>query len=88
MSQWSGERTTGAEAQSEPLLEGSIVSAIILMTLAEVWSPQNSLIQKCSLYFPRNGILTKGSKFLEIRRERRILEKKVLLSASFIVKTK
>lgn len=49
MSQWSGERTTGAEAQSEPLLEGSIVSAIILMTLAEVWLPQNSLIQKCSL---------------------------------------
>ena len=39
MSKWPGERTTGAEAQSEPLLEGSIVSAIILTTLAEVWSP-------------------------------------------------
>lgn len=37
------------EAQCEPLLEGSIVSIIILMTLAEVWSPQKSLIQKRSL---------------------------------------
>lgn len=50
---------------------------------SEFFNPKNVVF-----YFPRNGILTKGSKFLEICRERRILEKKALLSASFIVKTK
>lgn len=45
VSKWTEERTTGAEAQCKPLLEGSIVSAIILMTLAEVWLFQNALVQ-------------------------------------------
>lgn len=45
VSKWPEERTTGAKAQLKPLLEGSIVSAIILMTLVEVWLFQNALVQ-------------------------------------------
>lgn len=44
-SKWPGKSTTGALVQSEPLLEGSIVSVIILMKLPGVRSAQNALIE-------------------------------------------
>lgn len=43
-------RTTGAQVLSEPLLEGSIVSAIILIKLPGVRSFQDSLIENCSFF--------------------------------------
>lgn len=47
---WLGERTTEAQAQSEPLLEGSIVSAIILIKLPGVRSALDALIENCSFF--------------------------------------
>lgn len=63
LSKWPGERTAGVEVQSESLLEGSIVSAIILMTLAEVLSSRNSLIQRCSLFLSCMCIFTMEGAF-------------------------